>query len=291
MQGSGLGRVAGARDRDRFVRIERRRARRVSAGGDEDRQACQSVRVAGPEATPITPRCRKQTPPPRVSPRGSPRDAHLVALEIGDAISARRPSAPPGRVAARGACLVARRRRQTCRLNPRSIDPGPVVRRDQRVGRLSHQSPGQPGSRRRGLRRDGDEEKRPHRRPATLAVPSASASPAAATVADATATSAVSTAPAITSRLKIFMPTLPPVAGDLPQGRGLVEERSRDRGPRSGRKRSRNRRHSRSSTRDGSDRSGPGSGHSGSGPALGLRLRDARRRRATWQSRAARPKA
>ena len=40
MNGSGLGRVAGAGHRDRFVRIKRRRPRRVSAGGDEDRQAC-----------------------------------------------------------------------------------------------------------------------------------------------------------------------------------------------------------------------------------------------------------
>jgi hypothetical protein len=47
----------------------------------------------------------------------------------------------------------------------------------------------------------------------------------AATVADATATSAANTAPATTSRPKSFTPTVPPVAGDLAQGRGLVEER------------------------------------------------------------------
>ena len=82
-----------------------------------------------------------------------------------------------------------------------------------------------PGSRRRGLGQDRGEAKRPHLRPATLAVPSARASPAAATVADATATSAVNTAPAMTNRPKSFMPTLPPGGGDLDQGMDLVEER------------------------------------------------------------------
>ncbi|PYN14959.1 MAG: hypothetical protein DME06_03980, partial [Candidatus Rokuibacteriota bacterium] len=52
--GSGLGRMAGAGHRDRFVRVERRRARGVSAGGDEDRQACfhgRYVRLRGIDRT------------------------------------------------------------------------------------------------------------------------------------------------------------------------------------------------------------------------------------------------